>query len=35
MLQSYNRKPEGLDDAPWNTAKGQLQNAAEGSAPVI
>jgi hypothetical protein len=31
MLQSYNRKPEGLDDAQWNTAKGQLQNAAKAA----
>jgi hypothetical protein len=31
MLQSYNRKPEGLDDAAWNTAKGQLQNAAKAA----
>jgi hypothetical protein len=31
MLQTYNRKPEGLDDAAWNTAKSQLQNAAKGA----
>jgi len=31
MLQNYNRKPEGLDDAQWNTAKGQLQNAAKAA----
>src|SRR5581483_4994843 len=31
MLQNYNRKPEGSDDAAWSQARGQLGNAAKGA----